>query len=96
KKADVERDATRRRADAEAEARRIVDEGKRELELLKRRQEDINAEISRVQDVLAALESFEAPTSGSSSGGNSGRNENGGVKTAAGAGTRASGKRSDG
>ena len=38
-----------------------MDEGKRELEVLVRRREDINAEISRVQDVLEALESFEAP-----------------------------------
>ncbi|CAM5335988.1 Polarized growth protein Scy OS=Streptomyces alboniger OX=132473 GN=CP975_24655 PE=4 SV=1 [Streptomyces alboniger] len=29
-----------------------------------RRREDINAEISRVQDVLEALESFEAPGAG--------------------------------
>jgi hypothetical protein len=55
------------------------------LETLVRRREDINAEISRVQDVLEALESFEAPGSG---GGKS--------AVAAGAGaptTRASGKR---
>ena len=38
-----------------------MEEGKRELEVLVRRREDINAEISRVQDVLEALESFEAP-----------------------------------
>ena len=55
------RDAERMRTEAEAEAARIVDEGKRELEVLVRRREDINAEISRVQDVLEALESFEAP-----------------------------------
>jgi hypothetical protein len=34
------------------------------LEILVRRRQDINTEISRVQDVLEALESFEAPSSG--------------------------------
>ena len=55
--------------------------------MLVRRREDINAEISRVQDVLVALESFEAPSSG----------KDGGVKTGAAAGaTRSGGKSSDG
>jgi hypothetical protein len=52
-----------------------------------RRREDINAEISRVQDVLEALESFEAPSSGSTKST---------VAAGAGAGTtRTSGKRTD-
>lgn len=38
-----------------------MNEGRRELDTLVRRREDINAEIGRVQDVLEALESFEAP-----------------------------------
>ena len=55
-------------AEAVEEARRTVEEGKRELEVLVRRREDINAEISRVQDVLEALESFEAPGGGKDNG----------------------------
>ena len=50
------------------EAKQMVEEGKRELEVLVRRREDINAEISRVQDVLEALESFEAPPGGKDNG----------------------------
>jgi prefoldin subunit 5 len=67
-------------------ARQAVEEGKRELEILVRRRQDINAEISRVQDVLEALESFEAPGGGK---------ENG-VKTAAVVGPRSGGKASEG
>ena len=64
-----------------------VEEGRRELEVLVRRREDIQAEISRVQDVLEALESFEAPASG----------KDGGVKAGAAAGaTRSGGKPSEG
>ena len=64
-------------------------EFQRELEVLVRRREDINTEISRVQDVLEALESFEGPGNGEGKGG--------GVKAAAGAGaTRSSGKQSEG
>lgn len=86
KKAEAEREAERVKGEARAEAERVVAEGRRELEVLVRRREDINAEISRVQDVLEALESFEAP-------GGSGKSA-----VAAGAGapaTRTSGKRSD-
>ena len=76
-----------------------VEEGKRELEVLMRRREDINAEISRVQDVLEALESFEAPSA------RQGRRRQGGRPrsapheqvSAAGSGTRSeSGKPSEG
>jgi vacuolar-type H+-ATPase subunit E/Vma4 len=66
-KAEAEREAERVRREARAEADRIVSEGKRELETLTRRREDINAEIGRVQDVLAALEQFEAPGGGAKS-----------------------------
>ncbi|MDQ0833467.1 hypothetical protein QF032_005311 [Streptomyces achromogenes] len=52
-----------------------------------RRREDINAEISRVQDVLEALESFEAPPG----------SKDGGVKAGAAIGApRSGGKPSDG
>ena len=87
KKSTLVREAEELKAEAIREARRTVEEGKRELEVLVRRREDINAEISRVQDVLVALESFEAPSSG----------KDGGVKTGAAAGaTRSGGKSSDG
>ena len=82
------REAEELKAEATARPRRTVEEGKRELEVLVRRREDINAEISRVQDVLEALESFEAP--------------DGGARTAASrrvrrsASTRSGGKPSDG
>ena len=62
----AEREAERVKGEARSEAERIVAEGRRELDTLVRRREDINAEISRVQDVLEALESFEAPGSGAS------------------------------
>ena len=52
-----------------------------------RRREDIQAEISRVQDVLEALESFEAPGGGKDGGSNSGANSgSGGVKAGASSG----------
>ena len=89
-----------------AEAERTVEAGQRELEVLVRRQEDINAEISRVQDVLEALESFE--TSGAagrrSEGGNGKKNRscrtpgqpNGGAAGVGAGTTRSSGKDSEG
>lgn len=77
KKATLVREAEELKAEAIREARATVEEGKRELEVLVRRREDINAEISRVQDVLEALESFEAPGGG----------KDHGVKAAATAGT---------
>lgn len=87
KKNSLVAEAQKIKADAEQEARRTVEEGKRELEVLVRRREDINAEISRVQDVLEALESFEAPSG----------NKDGGVKAGAAAGaTRSGGKASEG
>ena len=87
KKAALISEAEAIRSEAVREARAAVEEGKRELEVLVRRREDINAEISRVQDVLEALESFEAPSSG----------KDGGVKAAAAAGaTRSGGKPSEG
>ncbi|MFH8613153.1 hypothetical protein ACH4D5_37375 [Streptomyces sp. NPDC018029] len=64
------REAKNIKAEAVLEAERTVEEGRRELGILMRRREDINAEISRVQDVLEALESFEAPPT--SRNGNSG------------------------
>jgi prefoldin subunit 5 len=63
-----------------------VAEGRRELETLVRRREDINAEISRVQDVLEALESFETPGGGA---------KNAVAAGAAAGGTRTGGKRND-
>ncbi len=85
KKATLVKEAEELKAEAVREARRTVEEGKRELEVLVRRREDINAEISRVQDVLEALESFEAPAGGKD-----------GVKAGAAAGaTRTSGKSAD-
>ncbi|MEV4442880.1 hypothetical protein AB0K09_28490, partial [Streptomyces sp. NPDC049577] len=87
KKAAAVREAERLRTEAQEEATRLLDEAKRELEVLVRRREDINAEISRVQDVLEALESFESPGAGGS--------KEGGVKAAAAVGaTRSSGKQS--
>jgi F0F1-type ATP synthase membrane subunit b/b' len=68
KKSTLVREAEELKAEAIREAKRTVEEGKRELEVLVRRREDINAEISRVQDVLEALESFEAPSSGKDNG----------------------------
>lgn len=91
KKAGLIREAEKLRADAEAEAKQTVDEGKRELDVLVRRREDINAEISRVQDVLEALESFEAPTGG----GKPADGSAGGAKAPAAAGTRSGGKSSE-
>ncbi|GAA2913635.1 hypothetical protein GCM10020221_06680 [Streptomyces thioluteus] len=52
-----------------------------------KRREDIQAEISRVQDVLEALESFESPGAGGS--------KEGGVKATAGAGATRSGGKQD-
>ena len=87
KKATLIREAEELRAEAIREAKATVEEGKRELEILVRRREDIQAEISRVQDVLEALESFEAPSA----------NKDSGVKAGAAAGiTRTGGKSSDG
>lgn len=87
KKATLVREAEELKAEAVREARATVDEGKRELEVLVRRREDINAEISRVQDVLEALESFEAP----------GGAKDNGVKAGATVGApRSGGKSSDG
>ncbi|MFD0513147.1 hypothetical protein ACFQ0Q_27835 [Streptomyces aureus] len=90
KKTELTREAERVLSEAQAEAERTVTEGKRELEVLVRRREDINAEISRVQDVLEALESFEAPSAG-------GGTKEGAVKAGAAAGaTRSGGKGSEG
>jgi hypothetical protein len=87
KKSTLIREAEDLKAEAIREARRTVEEGKRDLEVLVRRREDINAEISRVQDVLEALESFEAPTAA----------KDGGVKATATAGaTRSGGKSVEG
>jgi F0F1-type ATP synthase membrane subunit b/b' len=87
KKSTLVREAEELKAEAIREARRTVEEGKRELEVLVRRREDINAEISRVQDVLEALESFEAPAG----------SKDGGVKAGAAIGApRSGGKPSDG
>lgn len=91
KKAGLIREAEKLRADAAAEAEKTVSEGKRELDVLVRRREDINTEISRVQDVLEALESFETPTgAGKSAGGPAG-----GGKAPAAAGTRSGVKSSE-
>ncbi|MDH6222752.1 cell division septum initiation protein DivIVA [Streptomyces pseudovenezuelae] len=62
------REAEELKEEAIREARHTVEEGRRELEILMRRREDISAEISRVQDVLEALESFEAPPAGKGNG----------------------------
>src|SRR5262249_26965965 len=87
KKAALVSEAEQIKAEAIREARKAVEEGKRELEILVRRREDINAEISRVQDVLEALESFEAPSGG----------KDGGVKAGAAVGApRSGGKTSEG
>ncbi len=87
KKNSLIREAEELKTEAVREAQSMVEEGKRELEVLVRRREDINAEISRVQDVLEALESFEAPSSG----------KDGGVKAGATAGApRSGGKSSEG
>lgn len=66
KRAALIREAEDLKTEAIREARRTVEEGRRELDILVRRREDINAEVSRVQDILEALESFEAapPTRG--------------------------------
>ncbi|MYU48120.1 M protein, partial [Streptomyces sp. SID7803] len=93
KKASLVREAEKLRTDAEAEAKRVVEEGRRELEVLVRRRADINTEISRVQDVLEALESFETPPG---AGGKGGAAPAANVKAGASAGTRSSGKQSDG
>lgn len=85
KKATLVREAEELKAEAIREAKRTVEEGKRELEVLVRRREDINTEISRVQDVLEALESFETPSAG----------KDGGVKAGAAVGAPRSGKPSD-
>jgi dsDNA-specific endonuclease/ATPase MutS2 len=87
KKASLVKEAQELKAEAIREAKRTVEEGRRELEILVRRREDINAEISRVQDVLEALESFEAPSS----------SKDNGLKAGAAAGaTRSGGKSSEG
>lgn len=89
KKAELSREADKIKADAEQEATAMIDKGQRDLDVLVRRREDINAEISRVQDVLEALESFEAPSGGGG--------KDGGVKAGATAGaTRSGGKGSEG
>ncbi len=72
KKSSLIAEATEIKAEAIREARAAVEEGKRELEVLIRRREDINADL-RVQDVLEALESFEAPSAGKDGGVESGR-----------------------
>lgn len=59
KKVALIREGEELRAEATREGKRTVEEGKRELERLVHRRENLNAEISRVQDVLSALESFE-------------------------------------
>ncbi|HWM38921.1 MAG TPA: hypothetical protein VNS49_17555, partial [Streptomyces sp.] len=90
------------RTEAEAEAERTVESGQRELEVLERRQENINAEISRVQDVLEALESFETPGSGGGAEGGSGKKgsadtgSTNGVAAGVGAGTTRSGGKDSG
>ncbi|MEU1168003.1 hypothetical protein ABZ372_50485, partial [Streptomyces sp. NPDC005921] len=87
KKATLVREAEELKAEAIREARRTVEEGKRELEILERRRENINGEISRVQDVLEALESFETPSAG----------KDGGVKAGSSVGApRSGGKASEG
>ena len=87
KKSALVKEAEELKAEAIREARQTVEEGKRELEILVRRRENINAEISRVQDVLEALESFEAPSGG----------KDGGVKAGAVVGApRSGGKASEG
>jgi dsDNA-specific endonuclease/ATPase MutS2 len=89
KKAEADREAERVKREAHAEAERIVTQGRRELETLARRREDINAEIGRVQDVLAALEQFEAP-------GGATKSSKSTVSAGAATGSsRAGGKRSD-
>jgi len=78
--AEAEAEHLRRQAaqDAEAktaEAEKLLTAARQEAERIgeevraaKREREDINAEINRVQDVLEALESFEAPGSGTAHG----------------------------
>jgi hypothetical protein len=93
---------------ARAEAKRVTDEGRRELDELVRRRKDINTEISRVQDVLSALEAFEAPSpvqqaaarekapAEKPSGRKGGAGGNGGSKAGAGVGApRSGGSRSE-
>ncbi|MEU0414521.1 hypothetical protein ABZ307_43075 [Streptomyces griseorubiginosus] len=46
---------------ANRQASLAIAEAERQVAVLMRRREDINVEISRVQDVIEALESFEAP-----------------------------------
>ncbi len=73
----------------------MTDEGQRELDELVRRRKDINTEISRVQDVLSALEAFEAPAPAAHS--NGGSKKDGGPKAGAGVGSpRSGGNRSGG
>ncbi len=71
------------RSEARAEAKRVTDEGRRELDELVRRRKDINTEISRVQDVLSALEAFEAPSpvAQAATGGAGGGTANGGTNS---------------
>lgn len=85
------------RSEARVEAERIVTEGKKELEVLSRRRQDINAEITRVQDVLEALESFQQPIDGGKSNSqNVTQNGKNTVTAGAAAGTTRTGsKRSD-
>ena len=64
KKAELTREGEKLRADAEQKAKQTVEDGERELDVLVRRRADIQTEISRVQDVLEALESFETPSGG--------------------------------
>lgn len=91
KKAELVREAEQIKREAEEEAERVVAEGQRELEVLMRRRADINQEISRVQDVLEALEGFESQPRLAAPGG-SGT----GVKAGASAGSsRSGGKQND-
>ncbi|KIX68461.1 hypothetical protein SF12_21530 [Streptomyces sp. MBRL 601] len=87
KKAELVREAEQIKREAEEEAERVVAEGQRELEVLMRRRADINQEISRVQDVLEALEGFESQPAGKAAPGGSGT----GVKAGASAGSSRSG-----
>lgn len=97
KKAELSREADKIKADAEQEATAMIDKGQRDLDVLVRRREDINAEISRVQDVLEALESFEAPSGGGGKTASNSGSAAGGVKAGAAAGaTRSGGKGSEG
>ncbi|MFF1375768.1 hypothetical protein [Streptomyces sp. NPDC058308] len=65
KEAHAEAAEVRRKAD---QAYKALQGAVQELAVVTRRREDIDSEISRVQDVLEALESFEAPTGTGGSG----------------------------